>query len=108
MDEVSTYFRNATRDMQIFYGELDRDDAIRDFNTAMEEIQEELRYLTEGTDEFFGDKAERAKKVIAGGQTLQKSLEPEDIAGTVLYLLGDASKFVTGQTLMVDGGTVFL
>jgi NAD(P)-dependent dehydrogenase (short-subunit alcohol dehydrogenase family) len=28
--------------------------------------------------------------------------------GTVLYLASDDSKFVTGQTIMVDGGTVFL
>ena len=27
-------------------------------------------------------------------------------AGTVLHLLSDDSKFVTAQTLMVDGGTV--
>ena len=31
-----------------------------------------------------------------------------DLAGTIVYLASDASKFVTGQTLMVDGGTVFL
>jgi len=64
--------------------------------------------MTEGTEEFFGDKLEKAKQVIAGGQALQRNLEPEDLSGTVLYLASDASKFVTGQTIMVDGGTVFL
>ena len=64
--------------------------------------------MTEGTEEFFGAKLDRAKEVIANGQTLQRNLETEDLAGTVVYLAGDASKFVTGQTIMVDGGSVFL
>ena len=64
--------------------------------------------MTEGTEEFFGPKLDKAKDVIASGQTLQRNLETEDLAGTVLYLAGDASKFVTGQTIMVDGGSVFL
>lgn len=29
---------------------------------------------------------------------------PEDVAGAVLYLLSDASRYVTGTTLYVDGG----
>lgn len=64
--------------------------------------------MTEATTSFFGDKIEKAKKVIAGGQSLQRNLETEDLTGTIVYLLGDDSKFVTGQTIMVDGGTVFL
>ena len=64
--------------------------------------------MTEGTAEFMGDKLERAKQVIAAGQTLQRNLETGDLTGTILYLASDASHFVTGQTIMVDGGTVFL
>ncbi|PPR63755.1 MAG: putative oxidoreductase [Alphaproteobacteria bacterium MarineAlpha4_Bin2] len=64
--------------------------------------------MTEGTEEFFGSKLDKAKEVIANGQTLQRNLETEDLAGTIVYLAGDASKFVTGQTIMVDGGSVFL
>lgn len=64
--------------------------------------------MTEGTEEFFGDKLDRAAEVIAGGQTLQRNLTTEDLAGTIVYLASDASKFVTGQTIMVDGGTVML
>jgi NAD(P)-dependent dehydrogenase (short-subunit alcohol dehydrogenase family) len=30
--------------------------------------------------------------------------EPEDLVGTLLYLVSDASAWVTGQTLRVDGG----
>jgi len=48
-----------------------------------------------------------ALDVIRQGQTLQRSLEADDVVGTVLWLLSDASAFVTGQTIAVDGGTVF-
>ncbi len=63
--------------------------------------------MTEGTKEFFGAKLEKAAQVIASGQSLQRNLDTGDLTGTIVYLASDASKFVTGQTLMVDGGTVF-
>ena len=37
-----------------------------------------------------------------------RALETADIVGAVLYLASDHSKLTTGQTIMVDGGTVFL
>ena len=33
---------------------------------------------------------------------------PEDIAGVVVFLLGDDSNFMTGQTLVASGGRVML
>jgi len=30
--------------------------------------------------------------------------EPDDIAGTITFLAGDAARWITGQTLVVDGG----
>ena len=45
--------------------------------------------LTEATESFFGDKAERAKEVIAKSQTLQRNLEPDDLTGTVVWLASD-------------------
>lgn len=62
--------------------------------------------LTEGTDAFFADSRDRALDVIATGQALRRNLEPSDVTGTVIHLLSDESRFVTAQTLMVDGGTV--
>jgi 3-oxoacyl-[acyl-carrier protein] reductase len=64
--------------------------------------------LTEGTKEFFGARFAKGMETIRENQALKRNLESEDLAGTVLYLAGDASKFVTGQTIMVDGGTHFL
>src|SRR5665213_496803 len=64
--------------------------------------------LTEGTSEFFGDKLDRALQAVKAGQTIQRNLLPGDLTGTVAWLLSDASGFVTGQTIAVDGGTVML
>jgi 3-oxoacyl-[acyl-carrier protein] reductase len=64
--------------------------------------------MTEGTAEFFGDRLEKGAQIIASQQSLNRNLETEDLAGTVIFLAGDQSKFVTGQTIMVDGGTTYL
>jgi NAD(P)-dependent dehydrogenase (short-subunit alcohol dehydrogenase family) len=64
--------------------------------------------ITEGTREFFGGKLDRALEAIKAGQTIQRNLLPADLVGTVMWLVSDASGFVTGQTIAVDGGTVML
>ena len=64
--------------------------------------------MTEGTEEFFGEKFEKAKAVIASNQLIPRNLETEDLTGTIVYLASDASRFLTGQTHMVDGGSWFL
>jgi 3-oxoacyl-[acyl-carrier protein] reductase len=64
--------------------------------------------VTEGTREFFGDKLDRALETIKSGQTIQRNLMPQDLVGAVMWLVSDASGFVTGQTIAVDGGTVML
>ena len=64
--------------------------------------------LTEGTREFFGEKVDRALEVIKTGQTIQRNLVPEDLCGTALWLLSEASEMITGQTIAIDGGTVML
>ncbi len=64
--------------------------------------------MTEGTVEFLADKLDRALEVIRNGQSIQRTLEPADLTGTVAWLISDGSRFVTGQTIAVDGGTVML
>ena len=34
--------------------------------------------------------------------------QPEDMAGTVLFLLGEAASFITGQSVAVNGGTIMI
>ncbi len=64
--------------------------------------------MTEGTAEFFGEKLDRGLEVIRAGQTIQRTLEPSDLTGTIAWLISEGSSFVTGQTIAVDGGTVLL
>ena len=50
-------------------------------------------------------KTQHAEKKAAGKITVLGRLGlPEDIAGAALYLASDASSYVTGETILVDGG----
>jgi NAD(P)-dependent dehydrogenase (short-subunit alcohol dehydrogenase family) len=40
--------------------------------------------------------------------SIKRSIEPEDVVGAALFLAAGGSGFVTGQTLVVDGGRQFL
>ena len=40
-----------------------------------------------------------------GPDTLDRMALPEDIAGAILFLVSDLARRVTGQALIVDGGT---
>ena len=42
----------------------------------------------------------------ASTRILKRIEQPEDLVGTALYLLSDLSLFVTGQTILVNGGAV--
>ncbi len=55
------------------------------------------------TDEQTGELKPRGHKIIANTPT-HKFGEPEDLIGTLLYLLSDISSFVTGICIPVDGG----
>lgn len=52
------------------------------------------------------DVLEPFAKVAMASRALKREQVPEDLAGTLLYLAGPASDFMTGQTITVDGGYV--
>ncbi|PHP67026.1 gluconate 5-dehydrogenase [Zhengella mangrovi] len=59
-------------------------------------------FRTELTAPVFADPARAARN--AAQTCIGRNGEPEDIDGPVLFLCSDAGAYVTGQTLMVDGG----
>ncbi|BDA77086.1 short-chain dehydrogenase [Leptospira kobayashii] len=59
---------------------------------------------TDMTD-MIKDKEYILNQVLAG-IPMGRLGDPEDILGAAIYLASDASKYVTGQTLVVDGGLI--
>jgi 3-oxoacyl-[acyl-carrier protein] reductase len=51
---------------------------------------------------------EQIMQVLVQQSALRKALQPEDLAGTAVFLASDDSDLMTGQVLVVDGGMVML
>jgi NAD(P)-dependent dehydrogenase (short-subunit alcohol dehydrogenase family) len=64
-------------------------------------MTEQLKYLH--IDPKTGELLPRARKVIAH-TPMGRYGEPDDLIGTLVWLLSDASSFVTGVVVPVDGG----
>ncbi len=54
-------------------------------------------------DENTGESTPRGKKII-NGTPMERYGTPEELSGTLIYLLSDWSKFITGIVIPVDGG----
>jgi NAD(P)-dependent dehydrogenase (short-subunit alcohol dehydrogenase family) len=50
---------------------------------------------------------EALREVSVSARTLQRDQEPEDVVGAVVFLCGPGATFVTGQTIVIDGGQYF-
>jgi NAD(P)-dependent dehydrogenase (short-subunit alcohol dehydrogenase family) len=50
---------------------------------------------------------EKLRDVSVAARTLQRDQVPEDVVGAVVYFCGPGSDFVTGQTIVIDGGQTF-
>jgi NAD(P)-dependent dehydrogenase (short-subunit alcohol dehydrogenase family) len=53
---------------------------------------------------FAGNNKDAVEAMLAKGQPYPRAGQPEDIANAALFLATDASQFITGQTIVVDGG----
>ena len=87
---------NLTRAMALDHGAQNiRVNCICPGDTDTPMLRVEARQLGENEKTFLDDAAERP---------LQRIGTPQDIAQAVLYLCSDAASYVTGTTLVVDGG----
>ncbi|MGH1482078.1 MAG: SDR family NAD(P)-dependent oxidoreductase [Geminicoccales bacterium] len=58
--------------------------------------------------DMTADMTTAVKQSMRDQAFLQRTGQPEEMAETVLYLLSERSSFITGQTLVADGGRVTL
>jgi len=56
--------------------------------------------------EWLNELTEKEKKEAEKEALLKRFGKPEDVANAILFFASDLSDFITGQTLIVDGGTV--
>jgi NAD(P)-dependent dehydrogenase (short-subunit alcohol dehydrogenase family) len=47
---------------------------------------------------------EKLRDVSIAARTIQRDQVPDDVVGAVAFLCGPGSDFVTGQTIVIDGG----
>jgi len=53
------------------------------------------------------DVGEKLRDVSVAARTIQRDQLPEDVVGAVVFLCTSAADFVTGQTMVIDGGQYF-
>ena len=50
---------------------------------------------------------EKLRDVSIASRTIQRDQVPEDVVGAVVFLCTPAADFITGQTMVIDGGQYF-
>ena len=50
---------------------------------------------------------EKLRDVSVAARTIQRDQVPDDVVGAVVFLCGPASDFITGQSIVIDGGQTF-
>ena len=50
---------------------------------------------------------EKLRDVSVAARTIQRDQLPEDVVGAVVFLCTPAADFITGQTMVIDGGQYF-
>jgi NAD(P)-dependent dehydrogenase (short-subunit alcohol dehydrogenase family) len=50
---------------------------------------------------------EKLRDVSVAARTIQRDQLPQDVVGAVVFLCGPGAAFITGQTMVIDGGQYF-
>jgi len=50
---------------------------------------------------------EKLRDVSISARTIQRDQVPDDVVGAVVFLCGPGSDFITGQSMVIDGGQTF-
>jgi NAD(P)-dependent dehydrogenase (short-subunit alcohol dehydrogenase family) len=62
--------------------------------------------MSEGVKEH-PEVIETLRDVSIAARTLQRDQESDDVVGAVVFLCGPGASFITGQTMVIDGGQYF-
>ncbi|MGF6648039.1 SDR family NAD(P)-dependent oxidoreductase [Paraburkholderia sp. GAS82] len=84
------------------------DTLVKHFASALGERGIRVNAVAPGvvaTDMSNFTKTDAGRDITLGMQALKRIAQPDDIAGAVAFLASDAARWVTGDTLHVDGGS---
>jgi NAD(P)-dependent dehydrogenase (short-subunit alcohol dehydrogenase family) len=62
--------------------------------------------LSQGVEEH-PEVVQALREVSVSARTLKRDQVPEDVVGAVVFLCGPGATFITGQTMVIDGGQYF-
>jgi len=82
----------------------------RSLASAMAEYNINVNCIAPGrtlSEDPSDESAVKTNEIRAKTRQIKRIEYPEDLAGTAVFLASEDSDFITGQTLVVDGGTIF-
>jgi 3-oxoacyl-[acyl-carrier protein] reductase len=84
------------------------DTLVKHFASALGERGIRVNAVAPGvvaTDMSNFTKTDAGRAIALGMQALKRIAQPDDIAGAVTFLASDSARWITGDTLHVDGGS---
>jgi len=84
------------------------DTLVKHFASALDERGIRVNAVAPGvvaTDMSSFTGTEAGRNFVLGMQALKRVAQPDDIAGAVAFLASDAARWITGDTVRVDGGS---
>ncbi|MBN2074838.1 MAG: glucose 1-dehydrogenase [Dehalococcoidales bacterium] len=82
----------------------------RSLASAMAEYNINVNCIAPGrtlSEDLSDESAVKNNEIRAKTRQLKRIEYPEDLVGTAVFLASEDSDFITGQTIVVDGGTIF-